>query len=53
MLYEPGMVQFTFTVVHAVEPLYMDTPEMRTSPFNQDTMHGPSYIEKCIKQPLK
>ena len=21
--------------------------------FNQDTMHGPSYIDKCIKLPLK
>ena len=26
-------------------PLYKDTPEMRTSPINQDTMHAdPSYI---------
>ena len=32
-----------------VEPLYKDTPEMRTSPFNQDTTYGPSYIEMCVK----
>ena len=32
-----------------VEPLYQDNTEMRTSPSNQDTMHGPSYIEKCTK----
>ena len=35
-------------------PIYIQTtsemPEIRT-PLNQDTMHGPSYIEKCTKLP--
>ena len=31
-----------------MEPLYMDTPEMRTSPFNQDATHSPSYIVMYI-----
>ena len=29
------------------------TPLKRGHLFDQDTVHGPSYIEKCIKQPLK
>ena len=61
MCHTPWRMQSTYTV----ESLYKDTPEMRTSPlirtpcivpvvsFNQDTMHSPSYIEMCIKQPLK
>ena len=34
-----------------MEPLHKDTPEMGTSPLIS-TMHGPGYIERCIKQPL-
>ena len=39
---------------YAVEPLYKDTSEMRTSPgLNQDTKHGPRYIEIYTKLPLR
>ena len=50
---QAGIVSDQNTALITVEPLYKDTPEMRTSRLNQDTMHGPSYIERCIKQPLK
>ena len=35
---------------HTVEPLYEDTPEMNEDiSLDQDTMHGPSYIDMCTK----
>ena len=45
-----------YTILHIriVEPLYKDVyPSSEDISFNQDTMHGPIYIEKCMKQPLK
>ena len=33
--------------------IYSGTPSMRTPLFNQVTVHGPSYIEKYTKLPLK
>lgn len=33
--------------------VYKCTPEIRRPPFNQDTLHGPSHMEKCTKLPLK
>ena len=47
------IAQAVYKPLITVELLYKDTPEMRDISFNRDTMHGPSYIEKCTKLPLK
>ena len=48
----------TVHTMHTCKCTYSGTP-LHGHPWNEDisfnqaTMHGPSYIEKCIKQPLK